>query len=428
MILRTELRRSTAPVLGIGLLLVSLGLFYGLTGPWIHRTAPWNEQWIGLAQWTRYMALFLTPLVLSVGAWQGLREPRSRVLELFATTPKTVWRRVLPTAGALAIASTAAYVALLVVGGVQVAGTASYFHLKWLPVAGVMVLALVALTLLGAAVGRLVPSLVTPPVLAVAALAAQFTLVQTGWPQLLTPAFDTPDITVFTSVAVPVTLTQTLWFTGIAATGFGLLVASRARTRMFALLPMALAAAVTVPVLSGVDSTVVADPDARALVCDENGPRVCVTRAHADYLPAIIGPAREALALLEKLPSPPTSAVEVPWEAGARPPAGAAPMYFPSGLPADPADVRLGLLAGNEALECWTTTWADTHTARTIVASWFTGELAPLPGTEDFPSVEQKEIQQPWQALMALPPAEQAAKVATLYDTIQYCTGEPDLP
>jgi hypothetical protein len=420
MILRTELRRSVAPVLGIGLVLVSLGLLYGLSGPWGKRTAPWNEQWIGLAQWTRYLALFLTPLVLGVGAWQGLREQRSRVLELFATTPKTVWRRVLPTAGALAVASTAAYVALLVVGGVQVAGTASYFHLKWVPVAGVMVLALVALTMLGAAVGRLVPSLVTPPVLAVAALAVQFTLLQTGWPMLLTPAFDTPDINVFTSVAVPVTLTQVLWFTGIAATGFGLLVAARARTRVFALLPVALAAAVTVPVLSNMDSTVVADPDARVLVCDENGPRVCVTRAHANYLPTIAGPAREALALLKKLPSPPTSIVELPWEDGARAPGGTAPVYFPMGLPNDPAYIRTNIVVGDDTPECWTAGWASRSglTARSLVASWLTGE--PVPGDDD--------TQRSWQALQALPRAEQAALVAEMRDAVRYCDRDVDLP
>lgn len=419
MILRTELRRSTAPVLGIGLVLVSVGLLYGLTGPWGKRTAPWNEQWIGLAQWTRYMALFLTPLVMGVGAWQGLREQRSGVPELFTTTPKTTWRRVLPTVGALAIASTAGYVVLLVIGGVQVAGTASYFHLKWVPVAGVMVLALVALTLLGAAVGRLVPSPVTPPVLAVAALAVQFALLQTGWPQMLTPAFDTPDISVFTSVAVPVTLTQTLWFTGIAATGFGLLVASRARSRVFALLPVVLAAAVAAPVLSNVDR-VVADPDTRVLVCDENGPRVCVTRAHADYLPAIAGPAREALTLLEKLPSPPTSVVELPWEEGARASGGTAPVYFPMGLPDDPAYIRTNIVVGDDTPECWTAGWESRSrlTARSLVASWLTGE--PVPGDDD--------AQRSWQALQALPRAEQAARVAEMRAAVQYCDRDVDLP
>ena len=78
MILRTELRRSTAPVAGIGFLLGALALLYGLSGPWYKGSAPWDEQWTGLAQWTRHLMVFLWPLVVGVGAWQGLRDHRRR--------------------------------------------------------------------------------------------------------------------------------------------------------------------------------------------------------------------------------------------------------------------------------------------------------------------------------------------------------------
>jgi hypothetical protein len=426
MILRTELRRSTAPVAGIGLLLVSLGLLYGLSGPWDKRTAPWNEQWTGLAQWTRYLALFVLPLVLGVGAWQGMRDKRSKVPELFSTTPRKTWRRVLPTAVAAGITITAGYVALLVVGGAQVAGTANYFHLKWLPVAGVMVLALVGSALLGAGIGRLLPSPVTPPVLAVVGLAAQATVLQTGWPLLLTPVFDSPDVTVFTTVAVPVTLTQALWFLGIGATGFGLLVASRARTRVVALLPVVVSAAVAVSVLSDVDSPVVADPGARALVCDDRGPRVCVAQAHADYLPTLVGPAREALALMEKLPSPPTSVVELAPDEIASTPAGATPVHFPLWLPTDPAKIRLAVLVGG-APTCGATDYevmARIGTAQTIIAMWLAGERTSVPELQVPWAASPTEIDRIWREFLALPRAEQATRVAELREAAILCRGE----
>lgn len=420
MILRTELRRSVAPVLAVGLLLSALALLYSLTGPWWKGSAPWDEQWTGLAQWTRYLALFLTPLVLAGGAWHGLRDRRSGVSELFATTPKPAWRRVLPTAAALGIALAAGYGAVLVAGGIQVAGTAGYFHLKWLPVAGVMALALVAIALLGAGLGRLAPFLVTPPVLGVGGLAGQFMLLQAGWPQLLTPVFDAPDISVFTTVAVPVTLTQALWFTGIGATGFGLLVAAGARKRLLALLPLAVAAAVTIPVASGVDSPVVADQDARALVCDTAGPRVCLTRAHADLLPTFVAPAREALALMENLPSPPTSVVEVPPDGDV--PAGSAPVSFPTRIPTDPADLRLVVLSGSGMPECGPEDTAlPILVARTVIASWFTGELAPVPGYRDLFTWAGADIRRLWQELRALPAAEQPARVAELREAAVLC-------
>jgi hypothetical protein len=428
-ILRTELRRSTAPVLGIGMVVFSLGLIYSLTGPWIHGTAPWNEQWTGLAQWTRYLTLFLWPLVLGIGAWQGMRDGRSRVTELFATTPKPRWRRLLPTAGAVAIALTAAYLVLLVVGGVQVAANASYFHLKWLPVAGVMVLALVGIALLGFGIGRLVPSPITPPVLAVAALAVQLTLVQTGWPLLLTPAFEGPDVTAFTTVAVSVSLTQALWFTGIGVTGFCLAVAVRARTRFAALLPVALTAAVVVPLLSEVDSPVVADDAALALVCSDDGPRVCVRRVHAGTLPAIVGPAREALTLLGKLPSPPTSVTEYPPVDDFRSPSpDVVPVLFFAEPVTDPERIKLTVLAGAGTPLCTATSDWDTVTshvvARIVAASWFTGELAPVPGSLEVWDTAADDIRTAWQELRSLPAAEQTARVAAYRGAALDCRGD----
>jgi hypothetical protein len=426
MILRTELRRSSAPVIGAGLLVISLGLIHLLPGPWHKGTAQWNEQWTGLAQWTRSLSMFLWPLVLAAGAWQGLRDHRSRVTELFATTARPAWRRVLPTAGALAVALAGAYALLLVVGGVQVAGTASYFHLKWLPVAGVMVLALTGIALLGFGLGGLVPSLITPPVLAAAALAGQIAVLQRDWPMLLTPAFEGREISVFSMVSTRVTLAQALWFAGIGATGYCLLVAARARTRLAALLPVAVAAAVTLPVLSGVGSPVVADAGARELVCDDDGPRVCVRRAHAGYLPTLTGPAREALALLGKLPSPPTSVVEAVPDDGLRPPRRDEVAVFAGGhgfggrtpLLTDPAEVLLNVLATASAPTCaedgdWDAE-RRTVTARTVTAAWFTGELRPLPTYGYTWDTDRAAAERTWRGLRALPAAEQRARVAAV--------------
>lgn len=429
MILRTELRRSTAPVMGIGLAVFSLGLIYSLSGPWWKNTAPWNEQWTGLAQWTRYLTLFLWPLVLGIGAWQGMRDGRSRVTELFATTPKPTWRRLVPTAGALAIALVAGYAVLLLVGGVQVAADASYVHLKWVPVAGVMVLSLVGIALLGFGIARLVPSPVTPPVLAVAALAAQIAVIQQGWPLLLTPAFGAPDITAFTTVDVSVSATQALWFTGIGATGFALAVAVRARARVAALVPVAVAAAVAVPVLSGVDRAVVADDDARALVCDTDGPRVCVTAVHEGYLPRLTDPAREALALLGKLPTPPTSVMEVPPKEDLRPTPDVVAVAFVTTPYTEPEDVKLAVLAGAGTPLCdeqpgdWEAV-TSAVSARIVAASWFTGELAPVPGSDAVWEVAEDDIRAAWQELRSLPADEQAARVGAYREAALDCRGD----
>ena len=425
MILRTELRRSTAPVAGVGLLVGSLALLYSLTGPWIHGSAPWTEEWTGLAQWTRYLTLFLWPLVIGLGAWQGLRDHRSRVTDLFASTPRPAWRRVGPTAAAPAIALTAAYVLLLVVGGVQVAGNTTYFHLKWVPVAAVMVLALVGLSLLGTGIGRLVPSVVTPPVVAVAALAAQVAALQGNW-ILLTPAFEAPDISAFTIVPVAVTLTQALWFLGIGATGFALLVTTGLRARMLAALPLVVAAAVALPVLPNVDSRAVADVGATALVCDKHGPRVCVTRVHADYLPGLAGPARKALADLGKLPSAPTSVVELDTPAPRRPGPGEVLVFLDPGPLPDPETLRHNVLSSAVEPGCRIEDedlFATVTAEKIIVMSWLAGRStpAPEPGYEYQWEVAGDEVRAGWAALMALPPTERAARVGEIREALAEC-------
>jgi hypothetical protein len=435
MILRTELRRSAAPVVGTGFLVGAIGLLYALSGPWRKGTASWDEEWTGLAMWTRYLASFLWPLVLGASAWQGLRDRRSRMTELLATVPTPAWRRAVPPAGALVLALTGAYVLLLVFGGVRVATSTTYFHLKWLPIAGVMVLALAAIGLLGYAAGRLVPSLLTPPVLAVAGLAAQIALLQRGWPLMLTPTFEASDVSLFTTVAPAVTLTQALWFTGLAATGFALAVAHGVRRRLLALLPTALAAAVTLPVLSSVDALMVADADASALVCDNDGPRVCVLRAHDSELAAFVGPAREALVLLAKLPSPPTAAVEaVPAYDYRRPPAGVVPVFLSGnkygiGSITDPADIRANVLAGAGTPMCDYTDedWefvVRQAVARTVAAGWFTGSPRRLPGYRFEWDTEQDLIQSTWRTFRALPEAEQLERIVALRAAALECDGD----
>ncbi len=435
MILRTELRRSAAPVIGIGMLVFTLGLVYFLSGPWWKNTAPWNEEWTGLALWTRYLSIFVWPLLLGASAWQGLRDRRSRMTELLATVPTPPVRRALPPAGALALTLTGAYLSLLVVGGVQVAANTSYFHLRWLPAAGVLALALVAVGLSGFAAGRLVPSLLTPPVLAVAGLAAQIAVLREGWPLLLTPVFEARHVSVFTTVAPEVTLTQALWFTGLAATGFALAVVHGVRRRLVALLPAALTAAVAIPVLSGVDSPMVADEHATTLVCDDGELRVCVTRAHEADLTAFAGPAREALALLGKLPAPPTAAVEVPPDRDYRASARDVVPVFLSGNsygvgPAltDPTDIRMTVLAGAGTPMCASEEDWKRHVrqvaARTVAAGWFTGSLRRLPGYRYEWDTEQELIRSAWLAFRALPENEQRDRIIALRTASLECDGD----
>jgi len=431
MILRTELRRSAAPVVGVGFVVVTFALIYGLSGPWHKGTAPWNEQWTGLAQWPRSLMMFLWPLVLGAGAWQGLRDKRSHVTELLGTTPRPSWRRALPLVGAMLLAMFAGYLVVLVVGGVQVAAHASYFPTASFAVVGVMVLALAGSVLLGVGLGRLVPSPLTPPVVAILALAVQIAA-QNGWPLLLTPAFNGLDITVFTTVAPAVSLSQTVWFLGIGATGFGLVVAVRARHRLVALLPVAVAAGVTLPALSGVDSVVVADPGSRELLCDKD---VCVTRAHESYLTTVRAPARSALTLLRNLPDAPTSVVEIVPDEGYRPPpANVVPMFvgldasgYPDSFLTQPADIERELVGNAVVPECrrdgsdgWEA-YVGNAVARAVAVGWATGAAGPVVDDPSSWGDEYDRFERAWAAFTTLPANEQRDRVIALRAAAHDC-------
>ncbi|MDI5943999.1 hypothetical protein QLR68_38895, partial [Micromonospora sp. DH15] len=109
----------------------------------------------------------------------------------------------------------------------------------------------------------------------------------------------------FKTIPSSVSLLQALWLAALAATGLLLLGAVGRRAVALAVLPAVVGAAVAVPLLptGGYSGSAVLDPAAVELVCDDDGPQVCVTRAHAALLPRVVGPARETLALIDaKLP------------------------------------------------------------------------------------------------------------------------------
>ncbi|WP_285778815.1 hypothetical protein [Microtetraspora sp. NBRC 13810] len=416
---------------------VAVGFLYGLGGPWWKGTGMWTAQWSSAAQWERWLLLFLWPGVLGAGALQGLRERRSGMRELLASTPRPAWRRAVTTAGALAILLAAAYLLVFVVAAVQVVVNGGYFHLGWVPVVAVGVLAVVAGGWLGMGVGRTIPSVLTPPALAVTGLVTMIyfeasnsagTVFSGGLPHrigLLSPSL-TAVRDVFLAVSGRVHLGQAVWLAGIAATGLLLLAATRPRARLAALLPLALGTAVAPAILPAGPATYVKDAALTAPVCD--GP-VCVTRLHEPRLAVLAGPGREALRLLGRLPDPPVAIREtdVTWPVHGPPPrtAGAVPVDFGAPDFQGAAGERLtrSLVAGAGTPPCFGTAGWDAReqAARTVAAAWFLGDLEPLPGTFDPEGEVGQMAASAWDTLRALPAHEQVSRMSALRTTSLSC-------
>ena len=159
-ILRIELRRS--PAVFIALLSTVIG-----TGLLVSYPSEFAGRWMQLAVAVRLDLLVLLPLALAGGAWLGRRDALHRVDELFASTVRPRWQRVLPTAGAFAVAVVTTYLLVFLIGAAWVAPTSRYFPVVAIAVTAVGALSLIAAGWLGMAAGRAVPRLVTAPALAV---------------------------------------------------------------------------------------------------------------------------------------------------------------------------------------------------------------------------------------------------------------------
>ncbi|MEU6966962.1 hypothetical protein AB0A71_04295 [Kitasatospora aureofaciens] len=307
-VLRSELRRSVAPWPGLVVLGGSLAVFCLIDGIWWRGNAGWTAQWTSMAMWTRYLLAIWWPLVVGLGAVYGLRDSRSRMAELLATTPLPAWRRAALPAGAMALTLASGFGLLVLVGAVQVAqGPTTYLPLGWLPISLVAALALVAGAVFGMGVARALPSVLTPPALVVLVLLLTGLLMNKSSDGALpssiapnrlaqlSPAIAEPRQMLLT-LSASVHLGQTLWLLGLLGTGFALLSAVTRRARLLALTPALAGAALALLILPGAPrDTYVVDEAAATLVCD--GP-VCVTQANRSRLPELAPHGKEALRVL----------------------------------------------------------------------------------------------------------------------------------
>ncbi|MFJ5221635.1 hypothetical protein [Streptomyces sp. NPDC088400] len=437
-ILRIELRRSTALRAGVLLLVTLLGNMLMPNAPWWKGDESWVAQLTYTAWWLRTLMLFLWPVSVAAGAIQGIRDHRSGTSELLATTARPVWHRAARTAGALGLAVAVAYLLVFLYGGVQVIGNDGFVHLGWLPVLAVGMLALVAGAFLGMGVAKTLPSIFTPPALALVSLVAVMLVhdsLQLSAPNrlvLLSPSLS-PVHSPFLTVPWQVNLGQSVWLLGLAVTGFLLLTAGKTRTRLLALLPVVLGAAVALPLLpSDPGRNYAVDKAATALVCADH---VCVTKVHEPLLDAFKGPGAEALRLLGRLPDPP-SAVHESVDAG---PEGAkAPRtadlvsvdFEARDLIGATKDETLRILLAGAGTAACSDAFGEAsvidgkpvgqdkvireRAARTVAASWFTGELKPLPGPRVWRAETLALARPAWDALRALPADEQRERISAL--------------
>ena len=441
-ILRIELRRSIAPWAGLALVVVALGFLFLLSGPWWKLPAPWMGHTTTAAMWTRFLLVFLWPVVVGAGAIQGMRDSRSGMVELLTTSSRPGWHRAARLAGAVGGLSALGFLLVFVVGLVEVLAHGGFVSVSFLPVVVVGMLGVVAGSWFGLAIGRLLPHPLTAPALAVVTLVASMLLWMALEPQMapilpvragfLGPALAAPRGSLVTA-ASSVDLGQAVWFVGLAATGFLVLAANSVRARLLGMVPMMAGVAIALPLLPAtIDTSITPDSIAAEQVCD--GP-VCVSRLHEDRLAVLAGPGREALALLAKLPGAPTR-VE---EQVAPGPLDDPPLRDPDVVYLDFQRDDVLLTAQGEELKRAVVAGAGTPTcdqpdignlgdevARTVSAAWFLGDLKPMAGfRRSWFQADFSHVERAWQRFRALSPEVQRERIIAVRQALLTCQSDP---
>ncbi|MFF8949268.1 hypothetical protein ACF09I_10900 [Streptomyces sp. NPDC014940] len=276
--LRAEALRGFAPLAGAAVLL-TLGVL--LAGS----AARWQGGWAETAAQTHVAGLIAGPLAAAAGCWQGGRERRRRTEELWGTAARAPLARFLAPALPVALWTAAGYLAA---AGLAMLATWPYAqgdrpHPALLPGDTV---AVAAAALLGLVVGRVVPSRLAAPLLAIAGYVGLGVLSASRSAPVrhLDPAFPIMD----TDVPVwwqPVSMA--VWTAGLA---FAAALAYAARRRATALLPLAAAVAAGAVLTQTGDGLWHEAPLARRQVCDTSTtPAVCVNARYAGMLPQVAG-------------------------------------------------------------------------------------------------------------------------------------------
>ncbi|GLY47372.1 hypothetical protein [Lentzea sp. NBRC 102530] len=433
--LRIELRRSTALWAGLVVLASGTGMLWLITS----EGSLWKGNSTSAVLEFRFPIAYVWALVVGLATLQGMRDSRAGVTELFATTAKPAWRRLGTLAGSVAgVVAVAA--ALLCLGLVaRVAFTGGFVSIGFVPLALTAVLALASSTLLGLAIGRMLPHPLTVPV----ALVATFMIATTAGRALevrspgdeisalalLTPVMDPPESDLVTT-STSVDLGQLAWFTGLGVTAFLLLVNRGLLGRLAALVPAGLALALALAIMPAKFSDViVSDSIASKLVCDDD---VCVGQAHAEHLPAVAEAGKAALAKLAVLPGAPkavhedTSAMAhlTPTRRDER------VVYlntnaFPRTLRMTPDEIRLELLAGAGVASCSVPSSFNTFegTVRYVTAGYFNGELVQLPSEPHMWANDRLrgEIDETWRQFRSQPDSEQLERVTEVRRMMLAC-------
>jgi hypothetical protein len=281
--------------------------------------------WVSRSNDVQSTVQAIGPFVAGVAAWMAFREHRRAATDLLDCTPYPPMRRWLVTWSAIGIWAVLCYLANAGAVFAITAGQATWGRpVAWPVLSGLV--SVLTCAVLGFVAGRLLPSRLTAPLLAIAVFVAMAAMMQWaltgGWPGRLSPIYPSIRESPFFQVDPSLAQAQIVCYLGVSAVAVGLLalgtrgVIRPTRRRggaLFAagvlLVATAAALAYRSPVgdLGGsARATPVSVPVAYTPVCADSPMRICVHPAFRQELPALeaaLGPITAPLAGTAAMPT-----------------------------------------------------------------------------------------------------------------------------
>jgi hypothetical protein len=436
-ILGIELRRSAARGAALFVLVAGITALYAAPGRW-------SSGWLSMALSMREYTLFLWPAALAAGAWQGRREHQAKVADLFAATPRSRLRRLLPVLAAMAVTLAPAYVLVAVAGGASFVTSSHYLAPGFIGITAAGALSLVSAAWLGLGIGRLLPSVVTAPVLAVlgVVLVVYGGVARPFWlGAIVSPMHGSLQFSPYQTIDSRVGAAFSIWMVALALTGAILLVADRRWMFATAVLPalIGLSLAIVIVPRDEVATEGPIEKSAAELVCTGDIPKVCVGRVNAGVLDELTPPAREGLVALARLPGAPAEVREeiTPYNSWKHPaPTETGVVLLPvtvdkHGNLAHPASV-VPQIVGSLGVTRYELCDNRSSPVERAAAYYLLGrepvsDVGVIPGvTGEGPELNRLAVQL-WRGLQRLPEEEALARVAAVRQAIIDCRDSSEL-
>ena len=282
----------------------------------------WPGRWMSFAAAVRMSLFVLAPAAVLFGAWQGGRERRRRLDDQLASAARPSWRPLVATWAALTLGFWAGLFVVVAAGMALVAPIATYWPPGWWAVVAVAFVGIAAMSAVGVALGRMVPSRLVGPTAAVVCYAAMIYAIddsgQLRGVEWLAPVLSTDDAPGHV-ISGSMSLRQTLWFIGLAAAALAVV---GARRKWLALVPAAAAAGAAWALVAGPHGIWQQDSAAAEMVCTDDAPTVCLIKQDAYLMDDVVVQVQEALAKFEGIAHGPDRAVQAAWFADERPAPG----------------------------------------------------------------------------------------------------------